>query len=317
MPEFARRQPEKATGFGGILTRMIVHLIDGTYELYRQHFGQAVRHSTPPPLAATRGVVTSTLQLLAGGATHVAVSVDHVIESFRNDLYDGYKTSDGMEEEILNQLPMMEDALRALGVVVWPMVKYEADDGLAAAAVLAGEDSRVDQVQMLTPDKDLGQIVSGNRIVQYDRRNDVIINEQAVIEKFGVGPSSIADWLALVGDTADGFPGLSGWGAKSAASVLSVYAHLEKIPDDEKQWNTDGVVVRGAAKLATTLRENRELADLFKVVATVVTDVSDDVALGDVDSWEWKGPNAHLSEIAKTLGMTDLVERAERAMVGR
>ena len=296
---------------------MIVHLIDGTYELYRQHFGQAVRHSTPPPLAATRGVVTSTLQLLAGGATHVAVSVDHVIESFRNDLYDGYKTSDGMEEEILTQLPMMEDALRALGVVVWPMVKYEADDALAAAALLAGADSRVDQVQMLTPDKDLGQIVSGNRIVQYDRRNDVIINEQAVIDKFGVGPVSIADWLALVGDTADGFPGLSGWGAKSASSVLSVYPHLEQIPDDEKQWTADGVVVRGAAKLATTLRDNRELAELFKVVATVVTDVSDDVALGDVDSWEWKGPSTHLSEIAKTLGMTDLVERAERAMVGR
>ena len=317
MSETDEWQPAVEGRFGGILTRMIVHLIDGTYELYRQHFGQAIRHSTPPPLAATRGVVTSTLQLLAGGATHVAVSVDHVIESFRNDLYDGYKTSDGMEEDILNQLPMMEDALRALGVVVWPMVKYEADDGLAAAAVLAGADSRVDQVQMLTPDKDLGQIVSGNRIVQYDRRNDVIINEQAVIEKFGVGPSSIADWLALVGDTADGFPGLSGWGAKSASSVLSVYAHLEKIPDDEQQWNTDGVVVRGAAKLATTLRENRELADLFKVVATVVTDVSDDVALGDVDSWEWKGPSAHLNEIAKTLGMTDLVERAERAMVGR
>lgn len=296
---------------------MIVHLIDGTYELYRQHFGQAVRHSTPPPLAATRGVVTSTLQLLAGGATHVAVSVDHVIESFRNELYEGYKTSDGMEEEILTQLPMMEDALRALGVVVWPMVKYEADDGLAAAAVLAGNDERVDQVQMLTPDKDLGQIVSGNRIVQYDRRNDVIINEQAVIDKFGVGPASIADWLALVGDTADGFPGLSGWGAKSASSVLSVYTHLENIPNDDKQWITDGVVVRGATKLATTLRENRELAELFKVVATVVTDVSDDVALGDVDTWEWRGPTAHLRDTASTLAMTDLVERAERAMIGR
>lgn len=189
---------------------MIVHLIDGTYELYRQHFGQAVRHSTPPPLAATRGVVQSTLQLLAGGATHVAVSVDHVIESFRNDLYDGYKTSDGMEEDILEQLPIMEDALRALGVAVWPMVKYEADDGLAAGALIASLDPRVDQVQMLTPDKDLGQCVSGNHVVQFDRRNDLIINEQAVIEKFGVGPASIADWLGLVGDTADGFPGLPG-----------------------------------------------------------------------------------------------------------
>ena len=205
---------------------MIVHLIDGTYELYRQHFGQAVRHSTPPPLAATRGVVQSTLQLLTGGATHVTVAVDHVIESFRNDLYEGYKTSDGMEVDILEQLPIMEDALRALGVPVWPMVKYEADDGLAAGALIASNDPRVDQVQMLTPDKDLGQCVVGNRVVQYDRRNDLIINEQAIIAKFGVGPASIADWLGLVGDTADGFPGLSGWGAKSAASVLSRYLHI-------------------------------------------------------------------------------------------
>ncbi len=296
---------------------MIVHLIDGTYELYRQHFGQAVRHSTPPPLAATRGVVTSTLQLLAGGATHVAVSVDHVIESFRNDLYDGYKTSEGMEEAILEQLPVMEDALRALGVPVWAMVKYEADDGLAAAARIAGEDNRVDQVQMLTPDKDLGQMVSGNRIVQYDRRNDLIINEQAVIEKFGVGPSSIADWLALVGDTADGFPGLAGWGAKSASSVLAVYNNIENIPHDDSQWVTDGVAVRGAAKLAATFRDNYELAQLFKVVATVVTNVDDDVKLGTVDDWEWRGPSKDLAAIAKKLEMTDLVERAERAMVGR
>jgi 5'-3' exonuclease len=301
----------------GILKGMIVHLIDGTYELYRQHFGQAVRHSTPPPLAATRGVMTSTLQLLAGGATHVAVSVDHVIESFRNDLYDGYKTSDGMEEEILNQLPVMEEALRTLGVPVWEMVKYEADDGLAAAARIAGEDARVDQVQMLTPDKDLGQMVSGNRIVQYDRRNDLIINEQAVLEKFGVGPASIADWLALVGDTADGFPGLAGWGAKSASSVLAVYKNIENIPDDEAQWATDGVTVRGAAKLAATFRDNKELAQLFKVVATVVTNVDDDVKIGTVDDWEWRGPSKELAAIAKKLEMTDLVERAERAMVGR
>lgn len=296
---------------------MIVHLIDGTYELYRQHFGQAVRHSTPPPLAATRGVVQSTLQLLTGGATHVTVAVDHVIESFRNDLYEGYKTSDGMEVDILEQLPMMEDALRALGVPVWPMVKYEADDGLAAGALIASNDPRVDQVQMLTPDKDLGQCVVGNRVVQYDRRNDLIINEQAIIAKFGVGPASIADWLGLVGDTADGFPGLSGWGAKSAASVLSRYLHIEDIPDDAAQWALDGVTVRGAAKLATTLEEQRSLANLFKVVATVITDVEDDVQLGLVDDWEWRGPTKDLAAIASTLGMTDLVERAERAMVGR
>lgn len=296
---------------------MIVHLIDGTYELYRQHFGQAVRHRTPPPLSASRGVVTSTLQLLSSGATHVAVSVDHVIESFRNDLYDGYKTSEGMEPEILEQLPIMQEALRALGVPVWSMVKYEADDALAAAAVRADVDARVDQVQMLTPDKDLGQVVKGNRVVQYDRRNDVIINEAAVIEKFGVSPESISDWLGLVGDTADGFPGLPGWGAKSASSVLAKYLHIENIPLDESQWSSDGVAVRGAAKLAATLRDQFDMALLFKKIATVVTDVDDDVKIGNVDDWEWRGPTKELAAIAKKLDMTDLVERAERAMVGR
>ena len=296
---------------------MIVHLIDGTYELYRQHFGQAVRHRTPPPLSATRGVVTSTLQLLSAGATHVAVSMDHVIESFRNELYDGYKSSEGMEPEILEQIPVVADALEALGVPVWRMVRYEADDGLAAGAAVAAADQRVTQVQILSPDKDLGQCVSGNRIVQFDRRNDAIINEDAVREKFGVGPASIADWLGLVGDTADGFPGLPGWGAKSASAVLAVYGHIESVPDDETKWAADGVTVRGAAKLAATLRENRADALLFKTVATVVTDVSDDVRIGTVDDWEWRGPSRELQRFAGELGMTDLVERAERAMVGR
>ena len=290
---------------------MIVHLIDGTYELYRQHFGQAMRHSDPPPLAATAGVLTSTLQLLNNGATHVAVSIDREIESFRNDLWDGYKDSTGMEPVLLEQLPFLQEALEALGVVVWPMVKYEADDGLAAAAQLADANDKVQQVQILTPDKDLAQCVKGNRVVQFDRRNDVIINENAVREKYGVGPDSIADWLALVGDSADGFPGLSGWGAKSASSVLSVYAHIESIPDDEKQWTADGVVVRGATKLATTLRENRDDAALFKQLATLATDVSDDVQIGSVDSWRWQGPTSALSKIAQQVGNTRLVERAE------
>lgn len=296
---------------------VIVHLIDGTYELYRQHFGQAVRHRAPPPLAATAGVVTSTLQLLSGGATHVAVSMDHVIESFRNDLYDGYKTSEGMEEEILKQLPIVQEALRALGVPVWSMVKYEADDGLAAAAHLADADKRVAQVQILSPDKDMGQCVSGNRVVQFDRRNDVIINEDAVRAKFGVGPSSIADWLGLVGDSADGFPGLQGWGAKSASSVLSVYEHIEDIPDDVESWSDAARAVRGAAKLAATLRDSRELALLFKDIATVRTDVADDVDIGTVDSWRWQGPTSALESFAKDLGIAQLVERAERATVGR
>ena len=296
---------------------MIVHLIDGTYELYRQHFGQAVRHSKPPKFAATKGVVTSTMQLLSAGATHVAVSMDHVIESFRNEMYDGYKTSDGMEPEILEQIPVVADALEALGVPVWRMVKFEADDGLAAGAAIAARDKRVSQVQILSPDKDLGQCVQGNHVVQYDRRNDAIINEDAVREKFGVGPASIADWLGLVGDTADGFPGLPGWGAKSASSVLAVYGHIESIPDDEAAWTRDGVVVRGAAKLAATLRDNRDDAMLFKRIATVVTDVSADLDLGSVDEWEWRGVSHDLDKVARDLGMTDVVERVERLMLAR
>lgn len=296
---------------------MIIHLIDGTYELYRQHFGQAVRHSSPAPLSAARGVLTSTLQLLAGGATHVAVAVDHVIDSFRNDLYEGYKTADEDADEILSQIPMMEEALAALGVTVWPMVKYEADDALAAGAVRAAEDGRVDQVQLLTPDKDLGQVVQGNRIVQFDRRQEKIMNEDAIREKFGVGPESIADWLALVGDTADGFPGLPGWGAKSASSVLATYRNIEAIPHDAQKWTDDGVQVRGATKLAATLVEHQELARLFKVVATVVTDVSDDLDIGDVDTWQWRGPTKDLARIASVLGVADIVERAERATIGR
>ena len=296
---------------------MIVHLIDGTYELYRQHFGQAVRHSKPPRWAATKGVLSSTLQLLAGGATHVAVSMDHVIESFRNEMYDGYKTSDGMEPEILEQIPVVSDALEALGVPVWRMVHFEADDGLAAGAAVAARDKRVSQVQILSPDKDLGQCVQGNHIVQYDRRNDAIINEDAVRDKFGVGPASIADWLGLVGDTADGFPGLQGWGAKSATSVLAVYGNIESIPDDETQWARDGVTVRGAAKLAATLRDNRDDAMLFKRIATVVTDVSADLDIGGVDDWEWKGVSHDLDKVARDLAMTDLMERVERLMLAR
>ena len=296
---------------------MIVHLIDGTYELYRQHFGQAVRHRTPPPLAATRGVVSSTLQLLAGGATHVAVSMDHVIESFRNDLWHGYKTSEGMEPEILEQIQTVQHALRAIGVPVWSMTKYEADDGIAAAATIAAADPRVEQVQMLTPDKDLGQCVDGDRVVQFDRRNDVIVNERAIIEKFGVPPVSIADWLGLVGDTADGFPGLPGWGAKSASTVLARYGHIESIPLDETQWATDAVTVRGAAKLCATLRENVDDALLFKTIATVVRDVADDVDLGGVDDWEWRGPSRDVSSVAREIDMADLADRCDRLMIGR
>jgi 5'-3' exonuclease len=200
---------------------MQVHLVDGTYELYRQHFGQASKHKQPPPFAGTIGVLTSTIQLLQDGATHIGVATDHIIESFRNDLYSGYKTSEGMEPVLLEQIPILEDALRAMGVIVWAMEEFEADDALASAAAVACEDRTVHKVLILTPDKDLGQCVQGKRVVQFDRRNNIMIDEEAVKEKFGVSPSSIADYLGLVGDTADGFPGLQGWGAKSASTVLA------------------------------------------------------------------------------------------------
>ena len=282
---------------------MKVHLVDGTYELYRQHFGQATKHATPPPFAATIGVLASTLQLIADGATHIGVASDHVIESFRNDLYDGYKTSEGMEPVILHQIPLVEDALRAMGVVVWAMEEFEADDALGSAARVAANDKRVQQVVMLTPDKDLGQCVEGKRVVQFDRRNNVIIDDAAVREKFGVGPASIADYLALVGDTSDGFPGLAGWGAKSAATVLAKFEHIEAIPDDETTWD---VAVRGATKLGLTLRENRELAALFKKIATVVTTVE----VGEVDDWQWHGPTAEFSARCDELGSPQLAQRA-------
>lgn len=283
---------------------MRVHLVDGTYELYRQHYGQAVRHSEPPPLAATIGVLSSTLQLIADGATHVGVATDHVIESFRNDLYDGYKTSEGMEPVLLHQIPLLEDALRALGVTVWAMEEYEADDALGSAAAVAAADKRVKQVLMLSPDKDLGQCVVGKRVVQFDRRNNLIIDDAAIREKFGVGPESIADYLGLVGDTSDGFPGLPGWGAKSASVVLARWKTIEAIPADEAQW---GVQVRGAAKLAATLRENRADAALFKKVATIVTDVP----VGEVDDWKWTGPTEDFAELANEMGQPNLAKKAD------
>ena len=247
--------------------------------------------------------MSSTLQLLADGATHIGVASDHIIESFRNDLYAGYKTSEGMEPIIMHQIPLVEEALRTMGITVWAMEEYEADDALGSAARVAAADKRVQQVVMLTPDKDLGQCVVGTRVVQFDRRNNVIIDEAGVIEKFGVGPESIADYLGLVGDTSDGFPGLQGWGAKSAATVLGRYKFIDAIPDDETTWD---VQVRGAAKLATTLRENRDLAALFKKVATIVTSVE----VGTVDSWCWTGPTPEFGALAEELGSPNLAKRA-------
>jgi 5'-3' exonuclease len=253
-------------------------------------------------------VLTSTIQLLQDGATHIGVATDHVIESFRNDLYSGYKTSEGMEPVLLEQIPILEDALRALGVTVWAMEKYEADDALASAVRVACEDHTVHKVFVLTPDKDLGQVVHGKRVVQMDRRNNVIIDEDAVKEKFGVGPSSIADYLGLVGDSADGFPGLQGWGAKSASTVLAKYGTIDNIPDNHEQWVSDGVTVRGAEKLATTLRTNRAEAQLFKTLATLVQDVE----VGEISDWKWNGPTDRFPEVAEKLGAPQLVERLRR-----
>jgi len=287
-----------------------VHLVDGTYELFRQHFGAMNRRGDSPrepgPFEATIGVLTSTLQLIEDGATHVGVASDHVIESFRNDLWPGYKTSAGMPAELLAQIPIMEDALVAMGVTTWAMEEWEADDALGSAAAVAAADERVEQVLIVTPDKDLGQCVVGQRVVQYDRRKREIIDEDAVREKFGIAPESIPDYLGLVGDTADGFPGLAGWGAKSAAAVLARYGHIEQIPSEASLWDVPGL--RGAAKLSKTLQDDMELALLFRIVATV----DRYVPVGTVDDWEWRGPTDRFPDVCDRLGVPALAARAAR-----
>ncbi|MDX2379803.1 MAG: 5'-3' exonuclease H3TH domain-containing protein [Acidimicrobiia bacterium] len=285
---------------------MRVHLVDGTYELFRQHFGAATRHADRHPYAASAGVVASTLMLVEDGATHVGIASDHVIESFRNEMWAGYKTGEGMDPEILEQIPVFERALTAAGFVVWPMVEVEADDALGAAAAIAAADDRVEQVLIVTPDKDLGQCVSGTRVVQFDRRKREIIDEDGVREKFGVGPESIADYLGLVGDTADGFPGLPGWGAKSASSVLARYGHIEDIPAAAGQWDVPGL--RGAAKLSATLQAQYEDALLFRRIATIETDVD----VGTVDEWRWTGPTEAFDAVAEEIGSPELAPYARR-----
>jgi 5'-3' exonuclease len=292
-----------------------VHLVDGTYELFRQHFGSMNRRGESPrdpgPFEATTGVLSSTLQLLEEGATHLGVASDHVIESFRNDLWPGYKTSEGMPPELLKQIPIMEGALEAMGVTTWAMVEWEADDALAAAAALADADDRVEQVLIVTPDKDLGQCVKDRRVVQYDRRKRELIDEEAVVAKFGVHPASIPDYLGLVGDAADGFPGLPGWGSKSAAMVLARYGHYEAIPDKASLWEVPGL--RGAAKLSATLQQHMELAVLFRIIATV----DRDTPVGAVDDWKWNGPTDEFATICKELGAPGLADRAGRLAVSR
>ena len=292
---------------------MIVHLIDGTYELFRYFLSPAAafERSAPEELRAVRGVVASVLGMLEGGATHVGVATDHVIESFRNALWPGYKTGEGMDPMLYAQFAPLEDALSALGVVVWPMVEFEADDALASAAVMAAADARVDQVVVCTPDKDLAQCVRGDRIVQLDRRTREVRDESGVGKKFGVPPTSIPDWLALVGDSADGYPGLPGWGAKSAATVLTRYRHLEHVPKLASEWD---VAVRGAMRLATTLMEQREQALLFRELATLRADAP---IHADVDALGWRGPRAGFAAWAERLGTPSLHGRASALATAR
>jgi 5'-3' exonuclease len=266
----------------------------------------ASRHSDRGAFDAASGVVASTLALVEDGATHVGVASDHTIESFRNELWAGYKTSEGMDPEILEQIPVMERALVAAGFTVWPMVEHEADDALAAAARIADRDERVEQVLIVTADKDLGQCVRGERVVQFDRRKREIVDAAGVRAKFGVDPESIPDYLGLVGDSADGFPGLPGWGAKSAALVLARYGHIENIPPSAGQWDVPGL--RGASKLSTTLQAQLADAFLFRRIATVDTDVD----VGTVDDWRWQGPTEDFTAVADELGAPDLVAYASR-----
>jgi 5'-3' exonuclease len=292
---------------------MRVHLVDGTYELFRHFYAVPPRQAGDGrEVAATRGVLSSLLQLLEDGATHVGVATDHVIESWRNDVYPGYKTGAGVDPALRQQFGLLEEVLGAFGFPVWPQVTYEADDALAAAARVADADERVARVLICTPDKDLAQCVRGRRVVQYDRRQRKLFDEDGVLGKFGVLPVSIPDFLALVGDSADGFPGLPGWGAKTAAAVLRRYEHLDAIPPAPGQWDVPGL--RGAAKLATTLRDNLGDALLYRRLATLDAEGPD---VGRVDDWHWSGPSPSATAHAEYLGAEPLLERARRLAARR
>ena len=275
---------------------MDVYLVDGTYELFRHYYAlPKARDAGGREVAAVRGVLSSVLGMIKDGATHVGVATDHVIESFRNQLWPEYKTSEGLEPDLLAQFPLLEEVLSAAGVVVWPMVEFEADDALAAAATAAARDSRVERVIICTPDKDLAQCVSGTRIVQLNRRTRVTIDEAGVIQKYGVSPASIPDYLALVGDSADGYPGLAGWGAKSSAAVLGKFLHLESIPKDCRDWHVNAT---SAGALAATLREHWDEAILFRTLATLRTDIP---LFDSVDQLRWNGPTSTFDAIAAGL----------------
>jgi len=273
-----------------------VHLIDGTYELFRHYYAlPSARDADGREVAGVRGVLASVLGMIKAGATHVAVATDHVIESFRNELWPDYKTGDGIDRDLLAQFLLLEEVLSAAGVAVWPMVEFEADDALAAGAVAAAADKRVDRVIICTPDKDLAQCVSGSRIVQLNRRTRTFLDEAAIVGKFGVSPSSIPDYLALVGDSADGYPGLSGWGAKSSAAVLAKFQHLESIPKDCREWHVNAA---SASALADTLCREWDRALLFRTLATLRTDIK---LFESIDELKWAGPTPVFDEIAARL----------------
>ena len=289
---------------------MEIYLVDGTYELFRHYYAlPSARDATGREVAAVRGVLASVLGMMKAGASHIAVATDHVIESFRNELWEGYKTSEGVEPDLLAQFPVLEEVLSAAGIVVWPMVEFEADDALAAAAVAAARDPQVERVVICTPDKDLAQCVQGSRIVQLNRRTGVIMDEPGVVKKFGVSPTSIPDYLALVGDTADGYPGLPGWGAKSSAAVLAKFEHLESIPADFREWR---VKAASAKTLADTLVRERDQAMLFRRLATLRTDIA---LFEDVEQLRWNGPTPTFDSIAARLDAA--VTKLRQAEAGR
>lgn len=287
---------------------MKIHLVDGTYELFRNHYGAPPKKAPDGrQVGATLGMMRSLLMLLnTPGVTHVACAFDHTIESFRNKLFAGYKTSDGVDPDLLAQFSLAEKAVRALGVIVWPMVEFEADDALAAAVQRFGRSRSVDQIVLCSPDKDLAQLVSGKRIVCWDRRREVVLDEVGVVAKYGVKPQSIPDWLALVGDSADGYPGLPGWGAKSASAVLSRYGHLESIPNDPSKWHVKTITPGRAARLAECLALQRDKAALYRRLATLRKDVPLSERLSDL---EWQGARARLKTICREMGDKRIPER--------
>ena len=284
---------------------MDIHLLDGTYELFRHYYAlPSAKDDAKREVAATRGVLASVLGMMKAGATHIGVATDHVIESFRNDLWPGYKTGEGIEPDLWSQFSLLEEVLAAAGVVVWPMVEFEADDALAAAAHLAAQNPQVDRVIICTPDKDLAQCVVGTRVVQLNRRTNTTLDEAGIIDKFGVPPRSIPDYLALVGDSADGYPGLRGWGPKSSSTVLAKFLHLEAIPDDSREWHVD---VANAGSLAATLAAERESAMLFRKLATLRTDIP---LFKNVEELRWNGPTPAFGEIAARIDAARIAPKA-------